>query len=60
MLTCEVSDTSHSHPLVRHPRSTDEHGRGLFLVTQLSRRWGTRNVPDGKIIWADQRLAASA
>ncbi|MFF4693804.1 SpoIIE family protein phosphatase [Streptomyces sp. NPDC001307] len=60
MLTCEVSDTSHSHPLVRHPRSTDEHGRGLFLVTQLSRRWGTRHVPDGKIIWADQRLAASA
>ncbi|MEV8563469.1 SpoIIE family protein phosphatase [Streptomyces sp. NPDC051917] len=60
MLTCEVSDASHSHPLVRHPRSTDEHGRGLFLVTQLSRRWGTRHVPDGKIIWADQRLAASA
>jgi PAS domain S-box-containing protein len=60
MLTCEVSDASYSHPLVRHPRSTDEHGRGLFLVTQLSRRWGTRHVPDGKIIWADQRLAASA
>lgn len=60
MLTCEVSDASHSHPLVRHPRSTDEHGRGLFLVTQLSRRWGTRHIPDGKIIWADQRLPASA
>ncbi|MFI6360586.1 SpoIIE family protein phosphatase [Streptomyces sp. NPDC050743] len=60
MLTCEVSDASHSHPLVRHPRSTDEHGRGLFLVTQLSRRWGTRHLPDGKVIWADQRLPASA
>ncbi|MGW5465915.1 SpoIIE family protein phosphatase [Streptomyces sp. NPDC003996] len=59
MLTCEVSDASHSHPLVRHPRSTDEHGRGLFLVTQLSRRWGTRQIPDGKIIWADQQLPAS-
>ncbi|MFG2480819.1 SpoIIE family protein phosphatase [Streptomyces fagopyri] len=59
MLTCEVSDASHSHPLVRHPRSTDEHGRGLFLVTQLSRRWGTRHIPEGKIIWADQRLPAS-
>ncbi|UXY17692.1 SpoIIE family protein phosphatase [Streptomyces cynarae] len=59
MLTCEVSDASHSHPLVRHPRSTDEHGRGLFLVTQLSRRWGIRHIPDGKIIWADQRLPAS-
>ncbi|MFE8949351.1 SpoIIE family protein phosphatase [Streptomyces sp. NPDC007856] len=60
MLTCEVSDASHSHPLVRHPRSTDEHGRGLFLVTQLSRRWGTRHIPDGKIIWADQQLPAGA
>nr|WP_232546754.1 ATP-binding protein [Streptomyces antimycoticus] len=59
-LTCEVSDASHSHPLVRHPRTTDEGGRGLFLVTQLSHRWGTRNIPDGKLIWADQRLPASA
>ncbi|MGW0207350.1 SpoIIE family protein phosphatase [Streptomyces sp. NPDC003233] len=60
MLTCEVSDASHSYPLVRHARTTEEHGRGLFLVTQLSRRWGTRHIPDGKIIWADQQLPASA
>ncbi|MDX3265863.1 SpoIIE family protein phosphatase [Streptomyces sp. MI02-2A] len=60
MLTCEVSDAGHSHPLVRRPRTTDEHGRGLFLVTQLSRRWGTRHIPDGKLIWADQQLPASA
>ncbi|MFS4092575.1 SpoIIE family protein phosphatase [Streptomyces sp. AF1A] len=60
MLTCEVSDSSHSHPLVRHARATDEHGRGLFLVAQLSRRWGTRHIPDGKIIWADQRLPGGA
>lgn len=60
MLTCEVSDATHSHPLVRHPRTTDEHGRGLFLVTQLSRRWGTRHISDGKLIWADQQLPPSA
>ncbi|MBW8705351.1 Phosphoserine phosphatase RsbU [Streptomyces sp. MBT84] len=60
MLTCEVSDASHCHPLLRHPRTADEHGRGLFLVTQLSRRWGTRHVPDGKLIWVDQQLTASA
>ncbi|MFD7057292.1 SpoIIE family protein phosphatase [Streptomyces mirabilis] len=60
MLTCEVFDATHSHPLVRRPRTTDEHGRGLFLVTQLSRRWGTRDVPDGKLIWADQQLPPSA
>ncbi|WP_433446242.1 SpoIIE family protein phosphatase [Streptomyces sp. CA-142005] len=57
-LTCEVSDASHSHPLVGHPSCTDEHGRGLFLITQLSRRWGSRHIPDGKIIWADQQLPA--
>jgi anti-sigma regulatory factor (Ser/Thr protein kinase) len=60
MLTCEVSDASYSHPLLRHPRTTDEHGRGLLLVTQLSRRWGTRRIPDGKLTWADQQMPASA
>ncbi|MFF3639119.1 SpoIIE family protein phosphatase [Streptomyces sp. NPDC002250] len=60
MLTCEVSDASNSHPLARHARTTDEHGRGLFLVNQLSRRWGTRHTSDGKIIWADQQLPTSA
>ncbi|MFE6555771.1 ATP-binding protein [Streptomyces sp. NPDC057746] len=59
MLTCEVSDASHCHPLLRHPPTTDEHGRGLFLVTHLSHRWGTRHIPDGKVIWADQQLRAS-
>lgn len=59
MLTCEVSDAGRCHPFVRHARTTDEHGRGLFLVAQLSRRWGTRHIPDGKIIWADQQLPAS-
>ncbi|MEU6577201.1 SpoIIE family protein phosphatase [Streptomyces sp. NPDC046805] len=58
MLTCEVSDASQCHPLVQHPRTTDEHGRGLFLVTQLSRRWGTRRIPGGKLIWVDQQLPA--
>ncbi|MEU1541112.1 ATP-binding protein [Actinacidiphila glaucinigra] len=56
VLTCEVSDTSHSRPLLHRPTATDEHGRGLFLVSRLSRAWGARHVPDGKLIWVDQRL----
>ncbi|MFE2544348.1 ATP-binding SpoIIE family protein phosphatase [Actinacidiphila glaucinigra] len=56
VLTCEVSDTSHSHPLLHRPTATDEHGRGLFLVSQLSRAWGARHVPDGKLVWVDQQL----
>ncbi|MFF8972694.1 SpoIIE family protein phosphatase [Streptomyces sp. NPDC014995] len=55
-LVCEVHDGGATAPHLRHPRATDEGGRGLLLVSQVSRRWGTRFVPDGKIIWAEQSL----
>ncbi|MGW6290533.1 SpoIIE family protein phosphatase [Streptomyces sp. NPDC055107] len=55
-LTCEVSDASNTSPRLRHARTTDEGGRGLFLVAQLAHRWGTRYTPHGKIIWAEQPL----
>ena len=55
-LTCEVSDASSTAPRLRHARSMDEGGRGLFLVAQLTHRWGARYTPDGKIIWAEQEL----
>jgi PAS domain S-box-containing protein len=56
LLTCEVSDTSNSLPCLRHARTTDEGGRGLFLVAQMSHRRGARYTPDGKIVWAEQEL----
>jgi PAS domain S-box-containing protein len=59
VLICEVSDTSNSYPRLRHPNTTNENGRGILLVAQLSRRWGTRHTPDGKLIWAEQRLSPS-
>ncbi|MFE6958191.1 SpoIIE family protein phosphatase [Streptomyces sp. NPDC057696] len=55
-LICEVSDAGASAPHLRHPRTTDEGGRGLFLVSQFSQRWGARYTLDGKIIWAEQSL----
>ncbi|MFJ7077420.1 SpoIIE family protein phosphatase [Streptomyces sp. NPDC098781] len=55
-LICEVSDGSGTSPRLRQARSTDEGGRGLFLVAQLTERWGTRHTPDGKIIWTEQPL----
>ncbi|MEV6056754.1 SpoIIE family protein phosphatase [Streptomyces sp. NPDC052107] len=55
-LTCEVSDASSTAPRLRHARSTDEGGRGLFLVAQLAQRWGARYTGAGKIIWADQEI----
>ncbi|WP_128437395.1 SpoIIE family protein phosphatase [Streptomyces cyaneus] len=55
-LTCEVSDASSTAPRLRHARSMDEGGRGLFLVAQLAHRWGARYTADGKIIWAEQEI----
>jgi PAS domain S-box-containing protein len=58
-LACEVADGSSTAPRLRHPRSTDEGGRGLFLVAQLAHRWGVRYTPEGKIIWAEQEIPGS-
>ena len=57
-LICEVSDTSSTSPHLRYAATTDEGGRGLFLVAQLGESWGTRYTADGKIIWVEQRLPA--
>ncbi|GAA2048321.1 MULTISPECIES: SpoIIE family protein phosphatase [Streptomyces] len=55
-LICEVSDSSSTSPHLRNATDTDEGGRGLFLVSQYADRWGTRYTPEGKVIWAEQRL----
>ncbi|WP_349637036.1 SpoIIE family protein phosphatase [Streptomyces sp. RerS4] len=55
-LTCEVWDGSSIAPHLRYAATTDEGGRGLFLVAQLSEHWGTRYTPYGKVIWAEQEL----
>ncbi|MFJ4776091.1 SpoIIE family protein phosphatase [Streptomyces sp. NPDC088762] len=52
-LICEVYDNSSTAPRMRHAATTDEGGRGLFLVAQLARSWGTRYTPHGKVIWAE-------
>ncbi|MDX3780320.1 SpoIIE family protein phosphatase [Streptomyces europaeiscabiei] len=55
-LVCEVFDGGATAPHLRHPRTTDEGGRGLFLISQFTQRWGTRFLPEGKVIWAEQSL----
>jgi serine phosphatase RsbU (regulator of sigma subunit)/PAS domain-containing protein/anti-sigma regulatory factor (Ser/Thr protein kinase) len=55
-LICEVYDSSSTSPHLRYATMTDEGGRGLFLVAQLADRWGTRYLPAGKVIWAEQPL----
>ncbi|MEV6112817.1 SpoIIE family protein phosphatase [Streptomyces sp. NPDC052109] len=58
-LICEVSDSSTTSPHLRYAATTDEGGRGLFLVAQLAERWGTRYTPQGKVIWAEQPLPSA-
>lgn len=55
-LICEVYDGSGTSPRLRRARTEDEGGRGLFLVAQLTERWGTRYTPEGKTIWTEQPL----
>jgi anti-sigma regulatory factor (Ser/Thr protein kinase) len=58
-LVCEVSDASNTSPRLRRAATTDEGGRGLFLVSQFASRWGTRYVTKGKVIWAEQTLGST-
>ncbi|WP_432145618.1 SpoIIE family protein phosphatase [Streptomyces sp. bgisy084] len=55
-LICEVSDGTSASPHLRRAATTDEGGRGLFLVAQFAHRWGTRYTPGGKVIWTEQSL----
>jgi anti-sigma regulatory factor (Ser/Thr protein kinase) len=55
-LICEVSDGSSTYPHLRRATTTDEGGRGLFLVANFAQRWGTRYTGRGKVIWTEQFL----
>ncbi|MFD8813604.1 SpoIIE family protein phosphatase [Streptomyces sp. NPDC059627] len=56
VLVYEVTDSSSTQPRLRRARTTDEGGRGLFLVAQLTTRWGCRYGQNGKTIWAEQSM----
>nr|WP_312866389.1 SpoIIE family protein phosphatase [Streptomyces boluensis] len=59
-LICEVSDGSSTSPHLRRATTTDEGGRGLFLVAQFAERWGTRYTARGKVIWTEQPVHGQA
>jgi hypothetical protein len=59
-LVCEVYDGSLTTPRIRRASQLDECGRGLYLVSALSQRWGARYRNDGKCIWAEQALTPEA
>ncbi|WP_405736971.1 SpoIIE family protein phosphatase [Streptomyces sp. NBC_01537] len=55
-LLVEVSDDDHNLPQLRRADPNDEEGRGLTLVSHLSRRWGTSRKAVGKVVWFELPL----
>ncbi|WP_432197474.1 SpoIIE family protein phosphatase [Streptomyces sp. bgisy027] len=60
ILVCEVTDPSNTQPRLRRALTTDEGGRGLFLVAQLTTRWGSRYGQHGKTIWTEQPITTNS
>jgi stage II sporulation SpoE-like protein/histidine kinase-like protein len=55
-LLCEVGDDGQELPILTEADPSAESGRGLFLVSQLAGRWGTRRTGIGKIVWFETAL----
>lgn len=55
-LLTEVTDANSASPHIRQARESDEGGRGLYIVMQVSSRWGVRHSRRDKTIWAEQKL----
>ena len=55
-LRCEVGDDEPILPTPLHPLPSSETGRGLYLVSQLSSRWGTTSTRTGKIVWFELHI----
>jgi GAF domain-containing protein len=55
-LLVEVSDDNHNLPQLQRADGDDETGRGLALVSHLSRRWGTSREAVGKVVWFELPL----
>ncbi|MGV9770699.1 SpoIIE family protein phosphatase [Streptosporangium sp. NPDC003464] len=47
----EVFDQDLRLPRIRSAGENDEGGRGLYLVDQLAKRWGSRPTKEGKAVW---------
>ncbi|MDH6124730.1 serine/threonine-protein phosphatase [Kitasatospora sp. GP82] len=51
VLLCEVTDDHPAPPALARPSDTDEHGRGIRLVNQLSSQWGCIRRAARKTVW---------
>ena len=53
MLRLEVHDSGQPMALPEEPDTTNEQGRGLWIVGALAERWGVEETPGGKCVWAE-------
>lgn len=60
VLLCEVSDDDHHLPALQAASELDESGRGMHLVSRLSRHWGANWTRDGKVVWFELAIPAPA
>ena len=58
-LRVEVTDADPTPVTPSQPLSTDEHGRGLFLVAALATVWGSHPCTAGKITWFELEIPTS-
>ncbi|MFF0261577.1 ATP-binding protein [Streptomyces microflavus] len=49
----EVWDVSQKMPVLRKPDDDTEGGRGLLLVEETAKDWGSYRTPRGKLVWAE-------
>jgi hypothetical protein len=60
-LRIEVTDDGGGEVVPRHPDPHVPGGRGLVVVSRLSRSWGVRRrLPAGKTVWAELTLVDGA
>ncbi len=52
----EVFDSDLRLPRIRMAGENDEGGRGLYLVDQLARKWGSRPTEEGKSVWFEMPI----
>jgi anti-sigma regulatory factor (Ser/Thr protein kinase) len=52
-LRIEVQDADPQWPQPRIPAGCDESGFGFVLIEALAGRWGVRQTPAGKAVWAE-------
>ncbi|MFI6333849.1 SpoIIE family protein phosphatase [Streptomyces sp. NPDC050535] len=55
-LLCEVDDDDHTLPTLLSAGPGDESGRGLGVVSTLSREWGASRTTAGKTVWFELTL----